>query len=237
MTAAERPRPLVVAHRACPEHAPENSLLGIRRAAELGADVVEVDVRLSVEGRPVLLHDRTLRRTTGTPGPPYLRREQRIIELGIGEGEHVPTFAAALDALPPALRMAVEIKVPRAVHPVLAAVLEREAQDRVLIWAHHPSVVRFVADRHPAIEASLQTELRTGRARRGLRATVTRCRAAGLSTRIGALTPDLVDELRNLGLRLYARCTPDELTPGRIAALDGVVTDRPEAARAVVDAA
>jgi glycerophosphoryl diester phosphodiesterase len=233
----ERARPLVVAHRTCPELAPENSLLGIRRAAELGADVVEVDVRLSVEGRPVLLHDRTLRRTTGTIGPPYLRRERAITALEIGDGEHVPTFAGALDALPEGLRMAVEIKVPRAIHPVLAAVVEREAQDRVLIWAHQPSVVRFVADRHPTIEASLQADLRSARARRGLRTTLTRSRAAGLSTRIGAVTPDLVDEVRALGLRLYARCGPSELTSERIAPLDGVVTDRPEAARAVVDAA
>lgn len=234
---ADPGRPLVVAHRTCPEHAPENSLLGIRRAAELGADVVEIDVRLSVEGRPILLHDRTLRRTTGDRLPPYLRRERAITALEIGEGEHVPTFAEALDALPASLRLAVEIKVPRAVHPVLAAVVEREAQARVLIWAHQPSVVRFVADRHPTVEASLQTELRTERARRGLRTTVTRCRAAGLSTRIGAVTPDLVDEVRNLGLRLYARCGTSDLTPERIAPLDGVVTDRPEAARAVVDAA
>ncbi|MBM3659523.1 MAG: hypothetical protein FJW95_08450 [Actinobacteria bacterium] len=234
---AERPRPLVIAHRTCPEHAPENSLLGIRRAAEQGADVVEVDVRLSVEGRPVLLHDRTLRRTTGTIGPPYLRREKSITAREIGEGEHVPTFAEALDALPSDLRMAIEIKVPRAVHPVLAAVVERDAQHRVLIWAHQPSVVRFVADRHPTIEASLQTELRTGRSRRGLRAMLTRCRAAGLSTRIQAATPDLVEELRALGLRLYARCGESDLTAPRLALLDGVVTDRPEAARAVIDAA
>ena len=234
---ADPGRPLVVAHRTCPEHAPENSLLGIRRAAELGADLVEVDVRLSVEGRPILLHDRTLRRTTGSPWPSYLRRERAITALGIGEGEHVPTFAQALDALPGPLRMAVEIKVPRAVHPVLAAVVEREAQARVLIWAHQPSVVRFVADRHPTIEASLQTELRTERALRGLRATVTRCRAAGLSTRIGAVTPDLVEEARALGLRLYARCGAADLTAERIAPLAGVVTDDPEAARAVVDGA
>src|SRR5512139_563842 len=112
-------RPLVIAHRTCPNDAPENSVLGIRRAAELGTDAVEVDVRLSLEGRPVLHHDRTLRRTTGMVGPPYLRRERTITALEIGDGEHVPTFAEALDALPDGLRMAIDVKVPRAVHPVL----------------------------------------------------------------------------------------------------------------------
>lgn len=234
---ADRARPLVVAHRTCPEHAPENSLLGIRRAAELGADAVEVDVRLSVEGRPVLLHDRTLRRTAGLAGPPYLRRERTIRAGEIGEGEHVPGFAEALDALPVGLGMAVEIKVPRAVHPVLAAIVERGVEQRVMIWSRHPSVVRFVADRHPAIEASLQHELRSPRSRRALGATVERCRAAGVSTRIDAVTPELVTVVRELGRRLYARCGRDDLTTARLADLDGVVTDWPEAARAVVDAA
>lgn len=237
MTSSDGARPLVIAHRTCPPHAPENSLLGIRRAAELGADVVEVDVRLSVEGRPLLLHDRTLRRTTGLVGPPYLRREPTILDREIGEGERVPSFAAALAALPPGLRMAVEIKVPRAVHPVLAEVVEQRAEDRVLIWAHHPSVVRFVADRHPAIEASFQHDARTTRARRALAATTTRCRAAGLSTRIEAVTPELVAEVRQLGLRLYARCARADLVPARLAGLDGVVTDWPEEARAALDAA
>ena len=233
MTSRDATRPLVIAHRTCPQHAPENSLLGIRRAAELGADVVEVDVRLSVEGRPLLLHDRTLRRTTGLIGPAYLRREPTILDREIGEGERVPSFAAALAALPRGLRMAVEIKVPRAVHPVLAEVVEQRAEDRVLIWARHPSVVRFVADRHPAIEVSLQHEARTARA---LAATTTRCRAAGLSTRIEAVTPELVSEVRDLGLRLYARCARADLVPARLAGLDGVVTDWPEEARAVLDA-
>lgn len=51
-------RPLVIAHRTCPRDAPENSLEGIARATELGADVVEVDVRRTADGVPVLVHDR-----------------------------------------------------------------------------------------------------------------------------------------------------------------------------------
>ena len=126
-------RPLVIAHRACPNHAPENSLLGIQRAAALGADVVEVDVRLTLDGRPVLLHDRTLRRTTGLAGPVYLRRESVITGREIGDGERVPTFAAALAALPPGLRMAIDVKVPRALHPVLAEIVQQDAADRVIV--------------------------------------------------------------------------------------------------------
>jgi len=41
---------LIIAHRACPQHAPENSIAGIRRAAELGADGTEGDVQRTLDG-------------------------------------------------------------------------------------------------------------------------------------------------------------------------------------------
>lgn len=231
----ERARPLVVARATCPHHAPENSLLGIQRAGELGADVVEVDVRLSIEGRPVLLHDRTLHRTTGRLGPPYLRREATLRAQEIGDGERVPSFAAALAALPDRLRLAVDVKVPRAVHPVLEEVVRRDAEDRVLLWAHHPSVVRFCADRHPGIEASLLSTAATPRRLRSLSASAARCRASGVSVHWDALTPDLAAEVRRRGLRLYSWCRTPDPDAARLRLVDGVLTDWPDVSRAAVD--
>ncbi len=61
--------PVIIAHRTSPRDAPENSLAGIARSAELGADYVEIDVRLTRDGVPVMLHDALLLRTTGRPWP------------------------------------------------------------------------------------------------------------------------------------------------------------------------
>jgi len=230
-------RPLVIAHRACPNHAPENSLLGIQRAAALGADVVEVDVRLTLDGRPVLVHDRTLRRTTGLVGPPYLRRESAVTAREIGDGERVPTFAAALAALPMGLRMAVDVKVPRALHPVLAEVVRQDATDRVIVWSKQPSVIKFTATNHPEIEGSLVRHVRTDRARRAYLAAAERSGARCISVRWDTLTPELVDAARERGLRIYAWCHAPELPAEALGWLDGVTTEWPEEARAAVDTA
>src|SRR3979411_459876 len=61
-------RVAVIAHRAEHSQHPENSLSGIRRAIELGADFVELDVRTTVDGRLVLMHDATVDRTTDGKG-------------------------------------------------------------------------------------------------------------------------------------------------------------------------
>ena len=55
---------LVIGHRGAPAEAPENTLAAFRRAAELGVDGFELDVRVSADGVPVVIHDPTLDRTT-----------------------------------------------------------------------------------------------------------------------------------------------------------------------------
>jgi glycerophosphoryl diester phosphodiesterase len=57
--------PLIIAHRGASAHAPENTLASFRKAIEDGADGIELDVRLSKDGVPVVIHDATLLRTAG----------------------------------------------------------------------------------------------------------------------------------------------------------------------------
>ena len=157
--------PLVVAHRTCPNHAPENSLEGIARAAALGADAVEVDVRLTRDVRPILLHDRTLRRSTGNPAPVWALAQNDIRRLRLANEERVPTFGLALEALPPGLQMAVHVKVGRAIHPVLDEIRNQGAESRVWIWSeqrfgdpvHGRSPPR---DRHGAAPSGLDSSRR-----------------------------------------------------------------------------
>ena len=57
--------PLVIAHRGDSRHAPENTIAAISRAIDAGADGVEIDLRLSLDGIPVVIHDADLLRTAG----------------------------------------------------------------------------------------------------------------------------------------------------------------------------
>lgn len=60
----------IVAHRGVWKDAPENSLLSIQRAIDAGYDVVEIDVRRTLDGEFVLLHDDTLERMAGLNSEP-----------------------------------------------------------------------------------------------------------------------------------------------------------------------
>jgi len=60
--------PLLIAHRGYTKHYPENTLLGVQAALQVGARYLEIDIQLTAEGIPVLFHDEELQRTTGSQG-------------------------------------------------------------------------------------------------------------------------------------------------------------------------
>jgi len=85
-----------VAHRGDPYHHRENTLPSVASALRKGADVVEVDVRLTADGVPVLLHDPTLERLWEHPVPVAELTHDELAELTEGG---VPTLADALATL------------------------------------------------------------------------------------------------------------------------------------------
>ena len=111
--AAERGRPLIIAHRGLTSGAPENTVAAFRAAAEAGTDGVELDVRLSRDGEVVVLHDHGLERTTNGTGPAARRSLAEMKRLGIRglPGERIPTLAEVFDALPASFLTIVELKL------------------------------------------------------------------------------------------------------------------------------
>ena len=112
--------PLVIAPRTCPRHAVGNSLEGIIAAGSLGAGAGEIDVRPTLDGHAVLMHDRTMRRMTEAHGPTRLRTLAAVRALRLSNGEPVPTFGEALAALPHGLRLAIDVKSTRAADAVVS---------------------------------------------------------------------------------------------------------------------
>src|SRR5256885_16654645 len=106
-------RPLILGHRGAPAEAPENTLASFRRAAELGADGIELDVQRSADGRLPLIHDARVDRTTDGHGTVGELPWATLAALDAGNGERIPTlddllaFAAGRPPffLPPPLQM------------------------------------------------------------------------------------------------------------------------------------
>ena len=98
--------PRVIGHRGAARHAPENTLAGLAAARRLGLDWVEFDVMLTADGHPVLMHDDSLKRTTGLDRLLCDTTLAELRRLDAGSwfgpafaGEPVPTLLETFDAL------------------------------------------------------------------------------------------------------------------------------------------
>lgn len=78
--------PYLMAHRGGAQLAPENTLAAFDGAAALGADAIELDVRLTSDGEVVVFHDETTERITGTPGTVADRSLPQLRALDAGHG-------------------------------------------------------------------------------------------------------------------------------------------------------
>ncbi len=120
--------PLVVAHRGSSLAAPEHTLAAYRQAVVDGADSVELDLRLTADGTLVCIHDAALDRVAGTSHVVEETRWSNIAGLDVGSwfnatwpqradgayvGARIPTLANALEALPAAVGLHLELKDPQ----------------------------------------------------------------------------------------------------------------------------
>ncbi len=119
------------AHRGASGLAPENTMTAFALAEQCGADGIELDVHLSRDGVPVVIHDETLERTTDGYGAVTGVSLCELLELDAGSwfapefcGEPVPTLAGVLGWAEDRLRLNIEIKSPEAGRAVLDLLTE-----------------------------------------------------------------------------------------------------------------
>lgn len=109
----------IYAHRGASTDYPENTLLAFRAAIELGAYGIELDLHLSKDGVPVVIHDADVSRTTTGSGRVANLYLADIKRLDAGNGEHVPTFEEVLLLTKGKVKLDIEVKGAGAEVPAL----------------------------------------------------------------------------------------------------------------------
>jgi len=196
--AREAGRVHVCGHRGYSLQYPENTLPAFAAAKAWGATTIEIDVVLTAEGEPIVLHDRTLDRTTNGHGfAADLGLEQiRRLDAGAGfdarfAGTQVPTLAEALDwARREEIGVFVEIKETErpdlAVGRVAELVKAAGAADRTIVIGFDHVVLKRAAERHPAVRTQAITHARHADIVGVLRA----CGASSVSIELDMFHPD-----------------------------------------------
>jgi glycerophosphoryl diester phosphodiesterase len=244
----EEYRPWLIAHRGAREQAPENTRTAFERALDYPIDGLELDVRMSADGTPVIFHDDSLRRVTG--------RRERIEDLTFAQlegldwggwfhpdfsGEPLLTLEQTLALFGGRTRLLIEIKssaaqqrsghagrLARRVLELLAGMPAHVPADHISILSFDPDVLRLVAHLAPQWRCVLNVpELNPLRVLDLPREDIDRLWA--VDVRIGRLSAPLSEWARDRGLRVltYTCNTPSQVEKALGLKVDGILTDRP----------
>jgi glycerophosphoryl diester phosphodiesterase len=162
-------RPRVFAHRGGCALGPENTIAAFDRGLEAGADGLELDIRLSADGIPVVCHDETLDRTTNATGPVSARTAAELsrVDAGYGftddsgrqpfrsQGVYIPTLREVLERYPH-IPIIVEMKPDsEEMGLALAAeILNAGAVDRICAAGYGSRSLAVARDALPAMASS-----------------------------------------------------------------------------------
>ncbi len=154
---------VIVGHRGACGYAPENTLKSFAKAIELGCLRVELDVHLSADDVPVVIHDSTLDRTTDGRGPVRNQTLRDLKKLDAGEGEQIPTLLEVMELCGEKAELQIELKDPLA-PPLVARLIQKNwhpekvvitSFDRALLaefGALLPEIPRGLLAREPSLD-------------------------------------------------------------------------------------
>lgn len=129
---------LVASHRAVHHQLPENSLPAIKEAIRLGVDIVEIDVKVSKDGIPMLMHDGKVDRTTTGKGDLETQtfealRKLRLVSNGKVTEETIPTLEEALQIAKGNILVDLDLKTEQ-IDKVIEVVKEVGGEDFVFFF-------------------------------------------------------------------------------------------------------
>jgi len=225
---------LRIGHRGAAAHAPPNTLLGIRMAAALGADAVEMDVRLTADGHVVLSHEDYL---TGADGSIHFISKSTLTELAaieLGCRECIPTLAQALEVCEQeCLGAYIELKDWQCVSAVVDILRRARALDRCIVGSFRPDWLMQVKIAAPGLLTSVMfcsPDLDAIRLAQSVRANFVHPCWKHFENPSVLLTPEWVARVRqaDLGIICWSEERPAEIEALRRLGVDGICSDAPE---------
>ena len=146
--------PLVVGHRGFAARAPENTLAAFKMAAAHGISAVELDIQLSADGLPVVIHDADVHRVSGVDATVRSLSAADLAAIDVGRyfgaqfaGEGVPTLAAVVESMPADTFFDIELKAhdkqaQDLAHAAVEWITRLGLQGRCIVSSFYPGALR-----------------------------------------------------------------------------------------------
>ncbi|MGD9344962.1 MAG: glycerophosphodiester phosphodiesterase family protein [Candidatus Aminicenantes bacterium] len=231
---------IVMAHRGASAAAPENTLAAYKKAIEMGADYAELDVRQTKDGAIVLMHDKTVHRTTGVKGFvwDFTLEELKKLEAGswFGEefrGEPIPTLEEVIRLVGGRMKLNIEVKIsenePGIAQRVVDIVRAANFSTNCMITSFDMDTVKTVKEIAPDLRTGLIFD-------KEYTLDVFRGNWEILSSNYELVDAEFMRLGRQSGKRIYVWTVNEREEMQRLIGLgvDGIITDKPDLFRSVL---
>jgi glycerophosphoryl diester phosphodiesterase len=244
----DHPGPIPFAHRGGAAEAPENTWTSFSHAVALGCRYLETDVHATADGVVLTIHDPDLARTAGRPGQVRSMRSKDLASVRLAGDEPIPRLDELLAAWPE-VRWNIDAKHDSVVEPLARTLQRNGAVDRVCVTSFSDRrltrISREVGPRlctamGPAAIASLRLASLLYGPAASTAGRLRRFGAAQVPLRQGVMP--IVDRrfvatAHRVGLHVHVWTIDNEVMMARLLDLgvDGIMTDRPSALKAVLE--
>jgi len=158
-------KPLVTAHTGC-ENTPDNTVASIMRGITSGADIVEIDVRSTADGHPILMHDECLQIGSHGAVPvsqislaDLLTLEERGKITFSRPSMEITVFEDALDlAKESGIILNIDLKDSATVNALIRRIITRNMEDYTVISGCNRERATLVKQEYPAVQVLLNVE-------------------------------------------------------------------------------
>lgn len=243
-------RLLRIGHRGAPSHFWENTIASIQKAIEIGVDMVEFDIRRTLDNHFVLFHSGSVRRI------PFVGKIDRkplceLMRHRVGPGERIALLQDAIDAIKGKAYMNIDLKAPGGEEHLVEMLVKKGVEGQVLVSSNFARSLRKIKELEPKIRTGISipkdwfgvSRVRDNNPlswagiwlfRQTLRFWLVRhilqAEADAVMVYYRLLSPKLVARLHALGMQVFAYTVDDARSIRKVAAMgvQGIASNRPE---------
>jgi len=224
---------IVIGHRGSSGNEPENTLKSFTRAVSDGADMVELDVRRTKDGRLAVIHDSEVGRTTNGKGRVSEKTMEELWELDAGKGEKVPSLEEAIEAIDQRVPVNIEMKSLGAAELVRDTIGFYVAEgwnrrDFMVSSFEHNELHRF-----KGMCPEVKIGVLTGEVPLGYAEYAEKLGAYSVNIALEAASPAFLGDAHDRGIKVFVWTVnkPEDILALEKMGVDGVITDFPGKAK------
>ncbi len=224
-------KPLVIGHRGAMGHETENSLASVKKAIELGVDMIEIDVFRIKSGEIVVFHDNTVDRLTQGSGNIEAYTLDDLKPLYLEGGHKIPTLKEVLDLIDNKVALNIELKGANTSKQVNAIMQEyikdhRWSPGNFIISSFNWSELEEMRRLNTDVRIAILTEDNP----LGALQIAKELRAEAVNPDFKDLNADVAKEIKEAGFKIYPWTVnePGDIDRVKSYGVDGIITNYPE---------